>query len=228
MSKLRFLQTNGKLKNSTIYTYAFNLPAVATCPGAGVCKVYCFALGEQKRYPSAMAYRQRSLELSKSRDFVPVLLAELDALTALHSRRSTSFAIRIHASGDFYSPAYARAWFAIMESRPKARFYAYTKSIAIFKYLGYAPKNFTLIYSIGSNQDKLIDPDTDRHAMIFQSEADALAAGYALASEDDAVAWAPGNHKIGLVIFGATKKFKETTKVFSQNTDKDYVTKKGA
>lgn len=203
----KYLQTNGKLENSAIYTYAFNLPAVSTCPGAGICKAYCFAAGEQKRYPSAKAYRERSLRLTKSKGFVTTILRELDQLTVKHEKSGSQFAVRIHASGDFYSPAYVRSWFAIMEQRPGIQFYAYTKSIAIFKYLGYTPKNFTVIYSLGSNQDKLIDLDHDRHARIFKTEEEATAAGYAIGAEDDSVCWQSDNHRIGLVVFGATKIF---------------------
>jgi hypothetical protein len=212
MGKLRYMQTNGKLQNSSVYTYAFNLPAVETCPGAGICKEYCFALSEQKRYPSAMAYRQRSLDLSKSEEFIPTILNELDTLRQLHNKRGTPFAVRIHASGDFYSPAYIQKWITIIEMRPDIEFYAYTKSISMWEKLKRAhcvPPNLELIYSMGSNHDLAIDTDIHRHARIFQSEQDALDAGYTLASEDDTQAWSVANNKIGLVIFGATNKWKQ-------------------
>lgn len=208
MATLKYIQTNGKLENSSIYTYAFNLPAVATCPGAGVCKEYCFALGEQKRYPSAMAYRQRSLVLSKSPEFVAQITHEIQKLQKLHG---TQFAIRIHASGDFYSPKYIRDWTIIIRLFPDISFYAYTKSIALFKKMFthglVLPSNMVLIYSLGSTADQLVDVTIDRHAKIFQTEEQALDAGYTLANEDDAQAWNQPNNKIGLVIFGATRKF---------------------
>jgi hypothetical protein len=225
--KLKYLTTNGKLKASSVFTYAFNLPAVQTCPGAGVCKAYCFAASEQKRYPSAMAFRQRNLELSQSKDFVATIAQEIKAIKALHAKRGTNFAIRIHASGDFYSPSYIKAWFAIMAIFPNVCFYAYTKSIALFKKInfGAVPPNFSLIFSLGSNQDSLVDLNVDRHAKIFATKAEALQAGYTLADEDDAQAWLQPNHKIGLVIFGATKIFKEKTKDFSKDADKSDRTK---
>jgi hypothetical protein len=99
------------------------------------------------------------------------------------------------------------AWFGIASANPDVTFYAYTKSIAMAKALeSKRPTNFILIYSMGSNQDRLIDVDTDRHSRIFASEAAALAAGYALASEDDTVAWSGTNPRIGLVMFGARAK----------------------
>lgn len=214
MSKLLYLQSNSKLRDSSTFTYAFNLPAVATCPGAGICKEYCFALAEQRRYPSVMAYRQRSLELSKSEEFIPTILKELDIVRRWHWDYGTQFAVRIHASGDFYSPEYVRKWLTIIEIRPDVRFYAYTKSITIWKRLDATyrlPTNLTLIYSMGSTADIKVDTAIDRHARIFQTEEDAIASGYTLANEDDTVAWQSDNNKIGLVIFGATNKFKQLT-----------------
>lgn len=204
----KFLQTNGKLKNSSVMSYAFNLPAIGTCPGAGDCKQFCFAFSEQKRYPSAMAHRARSWALSKSIDFISVINAELKELTKRHG--IGGFAVRVHASGDFYSPRYARDWARIARANPLVQFYAYTKSIHIVRGVDW-PTNFCLILSLGGRHDTVIDLNTDRHAKIFQTEAEAIAAGYALASEDDTVAWQSDNHKIGLVIFGATKVFKNLT-----------------
>lgn len=211
MSKLKYLQTNGKLKDSSTFTYAFNLPAVETCPGAGVCKEYCFALSEQKRYTGVMAYRQRSLELSKSAQFVDTINAELDVLRKFHDRAGTKFAIRIHASGDFYSVGYIEKWADICNSNMDIQFYCYTKSIAHwrrYRHKQEIPRNLTVIFSLGSTMDAHINREEDRHARIFQTKADAIAAGYELANEDDTIAWQSDNNKIGLVIFGATNKFK--------------------
>lgn len=213
--KLKYLQTNSKLSSSNVYTYAFNLPAIDTCPGAGICREYCFAAAEQRRYPSARAHRLESLLLSKSEEFIPTMLSELDKLRILHRGiRNTHFAVRIHASGDFYSPEYINKWLTIIEMRPGIQFYAYTKSIAMWERiqrLHTLPDNFRLIYSLGGSTDKLVDLEHDRHARIFNTEREALDAGYLLANEDDTVAWRGSSNKIGLVIFGATKKFKQAT-----------------
>lgn len=191
-----------------------------TCPGAGICKEYCFAISEQKQYTSARLFRQVNKALTESTSFITTISDELSALERLHQKSGKSFAVRIHASGDFYSPRYIADWFRIMLLHPNVRFYAYTKSVAMFKRFEIMPANFVAIYSLGSNQDALIDLTADRHARIFKTEADAKAAGYTLASEDDAVAWSSDNHKIGLVIFGATKKFANLTKGFQERADK--------
>lgn len=36
--------------------------------------------------------------------------------------------VRIHSSGDLYSPEYARKWLAVMKAVPGTRFYLYTRS----------------------------------------------------------------------------------------------------
>ena len=205
---MKILQQNKKMKKANYRTYNFSLPAVDTCPGAGVCASagYCFALLEQLRYKSALDYRQRMYALSKTDDFMPTVLMEIERLHGPRIQDRRPMAVRVHASGDFYNAAYMLKWFRIAEARPDVQFYAYTKSIVMAKRLQHqVPPNFQLILSEGSNQDDRIDRDTDRHARIFASQADALAAGYTLADEDDSVAWQAGSNRIGLVMFGARK-----------------------
>ena len=205
-------QQNKKMQKAGVLTYNFSLPAIATCPGAGVCadkgKGFCFAYLEQIRYPSALAYRERMYELAKSGELVSVISEELDRL--VKKAGPQKLAVRIHASGDFYSAGYLLQWATIAQLYPDVSFYAYTKSIAIVKHLqrqGWmAPNNLILIYSLGGKLDRLIDVNTDRHSRIFATEDAALAAGYTLASEDDSQAWSSSNNKIGLVMFGARAK----------------------
>jgi hypothetical protein len=205
-------QQNSKMKKAGVLTYNFSLPAISTCPGAGVCadkgKGFCFAYLEQLRYPSALAYRERMYNLTRSGTMVSVISAELDKLGK--KAKDQKIAIRIHASGDFYSAGYLLQWATIAELYPNISFYAYTKSIAIVKHLQKqswtTPKNLILIYSLGGKLDRLVDIEKDRHSRIFATEQDALAAGYVLASEDDSVAWSSSFTKIGLVMFGARAK----------------------
>ena len=202
----KIFQQNAKMAKAGMLTYNFSLPAVETCPGAGKCAEagYCFALLEQLRYKSAMEYRQRMLDLSKTEQFIPLLNVELGNIRRRANGRPV--AIRIHASGDFYDPKYLLKWCVIAEQNPDINFYAYTKSIAMvrrFRKADMIPDNLVLILSMGSNQDELIDVERDRHSRIFATEEAALAAGYVLASEDDTVAWQSTHNKIGLVMFGA-------------------------
>jgi len=206
-----FMQ-NKKMQKAGVLTFNFSLPAISTCPGAGKCadkgKGFCFAYLEQLRYPSALAYRERMYALAKSGNLVTTISAELDKLVA--KAKGQRVAIRIHASGDFYSAGYLLQWATIAQLYPDVLFYAYTKSIAIIKHLqkqGWsAPTNLILIYSLGGKLDRLIDVNRDRHSRIFATEGEALAAGYTLASEDDSQAWLGQNNRVGLVMFGARAK----------------------
>jgi hypothetical protein len=206
-----FMQ-NKKMQKAGVLTFNFSLPAISTCPGAGLCadkgKGFCFAYLEQLRYPSALAYRKRMFELAKSGNLITTVSSELDNIVT--KAKGKKLAIRVHASGDFYSAGYLLQWATIAQLYPEVSFYAYTKSIAIVKHLqkqGWAaPSNLILIYSLGGKLDRLIDVNTDRHSRIFATEEAALKAGYAIAAEDDSVAWSSPNNKIGLVMFGARKK----------------------
>ena len=118
-----------------------------------------------------------------------MMIGEILAKKATH--------IRIHDSGDFYSREYLHKWFKIMESLPHVQFYAYSKSLPLFVNER-LPKNFTLIKSLGGKKDNLINLSSDRHARIFKSEQDLIAAGYINASNDDLLAIS-NNFRVGLV-----------------------------
>jgi hypothetical protein len=206
------LKQNSKMKNASIVTYNFNIPAVETCPNAGQCKQvldgtkssYCFAKNEEVRYPSVRKSRQLAYKATKSADFVQNMTAEITKLVV--KNKGKQIAIRIHASGDFYSAEYLTRWIDIANSNTTVVFYAYTKSHAlVLRLAGKIPSNLIVIHSLGSNIDSLVHGNL-RHARIFNSEQDALDAGYVLANEDDSVAWSSSNHKIGLVIFGSLEK----------------------
>ena len=70
------------------------------------------------------------------------------------------------------------------------------------------PKNFTVIYSFGGTEDRLIDVEQDRHSLVFESVAQLKACGYSDASNQDDVALG-SNPKIGLVYHG-TKNIENT------------------
>jgi hypothetical protein len=206
---MNIFQQNKKMKKSSVLTFNFSLPAVATCPGAGKCKLFCFAYLEQLRYPSAKAYRERMYALSLTPGFVQTVNQELVLLINKAAKQQKQLAIRVHASGDFYSRQYFAKWVEVASANPEVTFYAYSKSVGMIKHwikhFGPLPSNLIIIYSLGGLQDRVIDVNKDRHSRIFASEADAVSAGYAIAAEDDAVAWSSQNNMIGLVMFGARK-----------------------
>jgi hypothetical protein len=114
-------------------------------------------------------------------------------------------AIRVHDSGDFYSPDYIKKWTEIARSNPELMFYAYTKSHHpnLREHLNELEKlpNFNVVQSMGSKYDHLIDPSKP-HAVVFPDEASMKKAGYADAMESDLAAADKNNRKVGLYIHG--------------------------
>lgn len=195
---------NGKLKTDGIAS--FNIPPVSTCPARGACEKFCYATQGQQWMKSGYKRRVAGFKATLDPDFVVLMTAEL-----ISERVKT---LRIHDSGDFYSPEYLLKWAEIARRLPYVQFYAYTKQVVLFKKLASVlPDNIKLIQSLDGKLDRLIDPALP-HARIFASLAELHAAGYADASESDLPAATRGVTRIGLVIHGNKKKhFKQENRV---------------
>jgi hypothetical protein len=187
------LTQNSKLKKTSLANnckvYNFGIPAQVTCLWAKDCIKYCYAKKGAYAWSNVKPAFQKRYELSKTNDFISMMISEIIKKKASH--------VRIHDSGDFYSREYLHKWFKIMESLPDVQFYAYSKSLPLFS-RERLPENFTLIKSIGGKADKDINLLNDRHAGIFKSEKELLEAGYVNASHDDLKAIG-NNYKIGLL-----------------------------
>jgi len=135
-------------------------------------------------------------EASKEENFVQNITNELTKV-----KKDKQIYVRIHDSGDFYSPTYFAKWLEIAKNNPSVRFYAYTKSHSFIRGID-LPENFDLIFSLGSTKDELIDQETERHSKIFYSSEEMETYGYSDASYLDILAtkWHTANHKIGLII----------------------------
>lgn len=198
------LTQNGKLKKTSkemgVRVFNFGIPAFndpdtgkRTCPFAGECAKFCYARKGAYTWSNVKPAFVRRYKATKQDDFVAVMVAEI-------KRRKVQF-LRVHDSGDYYSPAYIDKWLAIAAALPDVNFYSYTKSIPLWK--GKAiPANMDIIFSEGSTVDHLIDPDADRHSRIFDSKQQLLDAGYIDASKNDLMAtrWFNESNKIGLII----------------------------
>jgi hypothetical protein len=202
-----FLVRNSKIKKSAKRTFNFGIPAyqsstgLKTCPNAGACAKGCYALAGAYRFSNVAQAFERRLAATQSDLFIDAMLSDIDKQRAER--------IRIHDSGDFYNEEYLDRWLKIMRARPNVEFYAYTKMISIFnRRKADLPKNFTLIYSFGGTEDKLIDVEKDRHSLVFETVAQLKACGYADASNQDDIALGK-NPKIGLVYHG-TKNIENT------------------
>ena len=201
------LTRNSKIKKSKKRTFNFGIPAyqsttgIKTCPNAAACINGCYAKAGAYLFSNVAQAFERRLTIAQSDDFVALMIKEIDINRAER--------IRIHDSGDFFNEEYLYKWLTIMTLRPNVEFYAYTKMVSMFKAVQASlPKNFTVIFSFGGTEDKLIDVNKDRHSLVFSSDEELNAAGYANASEQDDVALGE-NPKIGLVYHG-TKKIENT------------------
>jgi hypothetical protein len=221
----KLLASNSKLAKANIWQ--FTLPAAVativqddklvefkTCPSAGSCLNWCFAQVGSYAFSASMVAHTRNLQfvLDDPFSFAEQFIKEIKGKRKIH-------AIRLHDSGDVFGRGYFMVMKSIMEACPEVNFYAYSKSIPLFKKLeaeGMLPSNFTVIYSEGGKFDHLIDKDKDRHSHVFSTEEDCLKAGYVLNEEDDKPATDKNILKIGLVVHGPIVYDKKMTKAVAE------------
>jgi hypothetical protein len=200
---MNLLTQNSKLKETSkklgLKIFNFSIPAYKSksgkvvCPFAESCVKYCYAQkGNYKRFPKVAEGMEERFLISKSLNFVALMDIEIN--------KKKADAVRIHDSGDFYNNEYIEKWVNIAMLNPNVNFYAYTKSIPLFKGRN-LPKNMDVIFSFGSKKDELIDVNNDRHARIFNNETELLKEGYVNASKIDyyATKFYSENKKVGLI-----------------------------
>ena len=186
---------NSKLKDSSVRIFAWSLPAGKTCPQAKGCRNICYAQRRRFLWEPAVERRERNLKLAlDGRRFLKELTDDLIRI----SRIKDCF-VRLHDSGDFFNELYARNWRILINQFPEIQFYAYTKSVEMVKG-NICSLNFRPIFSLGGRQDRLISVQNDRHARIFRTRRQLLAAKYVDGSKDDAVAATSPSLCIGLVL----------------------------
>jgi hypothetical protein len=190
-------------KEFGVRIFNFSIPAgndkksgKITCPFAGSCLKLCYAKRGMYRFGNVERALTKRYEASKEDNFVQTITNELAKV-----KKDKQTYVRIHDSGDFYSPAYFAKWLEIARLNPSVRFYAYTKSHSFIRGIE-LPENFDLIFSLGSKNDELINQETERHSKIFYSSDEMQDQGYTDSSYLDIVAtkWVTPNHKIGLLI----------------------------
>jgi len=187
---------NSKLKLDGIAS--FNIPPVSTCPARGVCEKYCYATQGQQWMKLGYKRRVAAFKSTLAADFVDIMVA--------HLKSERVKILRIHDSGDFYSPVYMLKWFEIAKNLSQITFYAYTKQVILMRKLwDKKPDNLKLIQSLGGKLDTLIDY-TKPHAKIFENIDQLKNSGYIDSSVSDKPAATIGVDKIGLLIHGVKKK----------------------
>jgi hypothetical protein len=139
----------GKQNNCHIVT--FNLPPLKTCPRAGACKAFCYGQVGNYCFTNMKDHMQRNFELSKSNNFVDLVLKDLANLRKKHKK----IYVRLHDVGDFYTATYAAKWATIARAFPDIVFYAYSKSWKMLESVD-LPGNIVILPSLGGKDDKLI------------------------------------------------------------------------
>jgi hypothetical protein len=150
------------------------LIVVNTCPGAGSCKVDCFAMkGGKVQFKAAWLSDGRILTylLNDPTGFFNQLSSEITKEENDGQKGSKGFengwkvTIRWHDAGDFFSPEYLELALKMAAAHPNVKFYAYTKmaNAALAK----KPDNFIINWSEGANtaqekQVKAQDPNLER------------------------------------------------------------------
>ncbi|WP_399554083.1 GP88 family protein [Streptomyces anulatus] len=185
--------------NWSIPAWAGTLPdgrTYNTCPSAGSCAPLCYARAGSYRFSNVLAAHQRNLMMVL--DDLPGWEAQMTA--ELQHKRYQDRWVRCHDAGDFFSAEYTRAWLRVMRASPGVRFYAYTKSVSIFREVVEPdpPPNFKWVYSLGGREDHLIDLTVERHVDIFPDEESLAEAGYTSRGKEGCLISVLGPQKIGI------------------------------
>ena len=187
----KILKQNEKITHSgggsTVY-YNIGLPAlkglavneatgefvvVDTCPGAGACKVYCYAKkgGYVQWKASSMSQtRQLNFLLNDPQGYKNKLENELRSAVTKFGKKGTKVVVRWHDAGDFFSPEYLDLAYSVAKDFPDVDFYAYTKMAGVAT--GNKPSNFKMNFSMGATpeQEKQIDFQRTKHSTVVPKQ----------------------------------------------------------
>ena len=146
---------------------------VNTCPGAGQCKLFCYALkGGYVQYPAVFVKQTRMLNylLNDPKSFFDQLEIEIGNKVTKYNKKGIQLAIRWHDAGDFFSERYKKLFFELVKKFPNVIFYAYTKLSSIAS--GSAPDNFIANFSSGAlpSQEKSVDLKKQKHSVVVPKD----------------------------------------------------------
>lgn len=209
--RLKFGEGNAKLFG----IYTFSLPSGWTCPGASLCLAKAVRIGNKTKlirgedseftcyqaslesiFPTLYEMVHYNLNLLK-RVKTAVAMAELIHVSLPFPCRT----VRIHVGGDFFNEEYFRAWCIVAKNNPNVLFYAYTKSIRVWKKLRHlVPSNFILTASKGGKFDKEITRGMKTCEVVFSPE-EALEKNIPI-DHDDSHAYSPGVKRFATLLHG--------------------------
>ena len=183
----KLLKQNEKITHSggeTAQYYNIGLPAlkglavnektgdfivVDTCPGAGACKVYCYAKkGGYVQWKASSMSQTKVLNflLNDPQGFKAKLESEIQTEVDKFAKKGAKVVIRWHDAGDFFSPDYVDLAYSVARKFPQVDFYAYTKMAGVAT--GNKPNNFKMNFSMGAtpDQEKQIQPKSTKHSTV--------------------------------------------------------------
>lgn len=157
------------LKGLAVNEKTGDFVVVDTCPGAGACKVYCYAKkGGYVQWKASSMSQTRLLNflLNDPQGFKAKLESEIQSAVNRFSKKGAKVVIRWHDAGDFFSPEYVDLAYSVARDFPNVDFYAYTKMAGVA--LGQKPSNFLINFSMGATpeQEKQINFATSKHSTV--------------------------------------------------------------
>lgn len=180
----KLLKVNAKMIKSsgdTIKIASVGIPAIAglvidektkqfavvsTCPGAGVCKTYCYAKkGGYVQYSASSESQARILNYwyNDPEGFKQQVIREVKQM----SKKGEKVYLRWHDSGDFFDDAYLHLAFDVARAVPEATIYAYTKIAKVAKD-PMMPENFLINFSDGAKPEetKQVNYKKTKHSIV--------------------------------------------------------------
>ena len=151
---------------------------INTCPGAGECKTFCYALkGGYVQWSPVSLGQTRKLNFlyNDPSGFFDKLNTEIDLennKSLVKDDPNVSLAVRWHDAGDFFSDEYLDLSYKLADMHPNVRLYAYTKRADVSGATTDRPPNFLIRFSMGANksEEKKIDFATTLHAITVPKE----------------------------------------------------------
>jgi len=152
---------------------------ISTCPGAGECKTWCYALkgGYVQWAPVSLAQtRKLNFLYNDPEGFFDQLNTEIDLennKSLIKNDQNVTLGIRWHDSGDFFSKDYLDFAYKLADLHPNVDFYAYTKRAEVAGDMQNRPANFNPPrFSLGANKSETqkVDLATTLHAVTVPKE----------------------------------------------------------
>jgi hypothetical protein len=150
---------------------------INTCPGAGECKTFCYALkGGYVQWAPVSLSQTRILNFlyNDPTGFFEQLNAEIDEEKRKGDAKQEKHkvTVRWHDAGDFFSDEYLDMAYKLAGSHPTVDFYAYTKMADVSGSTQNRPPNFMINFSMGARkaEQKRVDFGVEKHSIVVPKD----------------------------------------------------------